>query len=158
MKACEDDKRGLRMRAMIAVLYRAGPLIGEALALRLSDVDFDGATLRLASQRQTDRVVGIDATAFAVLEEWLEVRRALPGDLLADAAGLAGTRVHPQAFRHSLAAELIVEGWPLSFIQAQLGIKTLYAMDRFLKHLDIGPPDPEDVVTVIQTRTWDIGT
>lgn len=53
-------------------------------------------------------------------------------------------------------AELMVEGWPLSFIQAQLGIKTLYAMDRFLKHLDIGPPDPEDVVTIIQTRSWDI--
>jgi hypothetical protein len=82
----------------------------------------------------------------------------LPYDVrhLAEAAGVAGTRVLPQAFRFSLAAELIIEGWPLSFIQAQLGIKTLYAMDRFLKNLDIGPPQPEDVVRVIHTRAWDI--
>jgi site-specific recombinase XerD len=180
MLACENDKRRLRLRAMIAVLYRAGPLIGEALALRLAEVDRDQGTVRFASQRQTHRTVGMDPTSFEVLDEWLAVRRTLPGDLLfctinlpepgrpvhpayvrtafgdlAKAAGLAGTRVHPQAFRHSLAAELIIEGWPLSFIQAQLGIETLYAMDRFLKNLDIGPPEPQDVVTAIHTRTWD---
>jgi site-specific recombinase XerD len=183
MQACGDDKRGLRLRAMIAVLYRAGPLIGEALALRLADVDFDQRTLRFASQRQTHRTVGMDSTAFEVLGEWLMVREPMPGDLVfstysepdpggpvdsayfrsvfgevAKAAGLAGTRVHPQAFRHSLAAELIIEGWPLSFIQAQLGLKTLYAMDRFLKNLDIGPPLPGDVARVIHTRTWDVAS
>jgi site-specific recombinase XerD len=183
MHTCDPDKRGLRLRAVIAVLYRAGPLISEALALRLGDVDLEQRTLRFASHRQADRTVGMDGTAFAVMEEWLTFRESLPGDLvfctinrpepggpvhsayfrtafgdLAKAAGLAGTRVHPQAFRHSLAAELIIEGWPLSFIQAQLGIKTLYAMDRFLKNLDIGPPQPEDVRRVIRTRAWDISS
>ena len=49
-----------------------------------------------------------------------------------EAAGHSGKRVHPQAFRHSLAAELLLEGCPLPYIQAQLGIVSLYAMERFL--------------------------
>jgi site-specific recombinase XerD len=34
-----DDRHGLRMRALVAVLWRAGLRISEALALTESDVD-----------------------------------------------------------------------------------------------------------------------
>ena len=108
----------------------------------------------------------MDPMAFELLDEWLEIRAELPGDRVfcsfsqpnpgrplwaayvtkcsarcARRPGLMDKRVHAGAFRHSLAAELLVEGWPLPYIQAQLGIVTLYAMERFLKALNIRPPN-----------------
>jgi site-specific recombinase XerD len=181
LDACGGGQRGPRNRALITVLYRAGPLIGEALALKLDHVDLDRETLAIKGGRQAERVISMDPKAWGILGAWLALRREMPGDHvfctfsrpnpggplasayfreftreIRDAAGLSGKRVHPQAFRHSLAAELLLEGWPLPYIQAQLGIVSLYAMERFLEHLNIRPPPADEVRAVIQTRSWDV--
>ena len=94
MQACDTDKRGLRMRAMIAVLYRAGPKISEALALRVGDVNLEHQTLHFSSSaQQADRVVGMDGDAFAVLAEWLAVRQSLPGELVFCSRSISPTLV-----------------------------------------------------------------
>jgi integrase len=66
---------------LIAVLYRSGCVVNEALNLRLDDVDLERLTLRFESGRQATRTVGMDARAFEILEEWLALHRELPGDL-----------------------------------------------------------------------------
>ena len=69
---------GVRNRAMIAVLYRAGLRIGEALALFPKDLDAQAGTLRiLHGKGNRDRVVGLDAGAWAIVELWLHKRAAL---------------------------------------------------------------------------------
>jgi site-specific recombinase XerD len=181
MDVARGGLRAYRIRALIAVLYRSGCLLNEALNLRLQDVDAASRTLRFVGGRQMSRTVGMDERAFEVLDEWLTARSEIPGDLvfctytgrapgapihpnairetlreLAEKADLSAMRIHPGAFRHSLAADLLVEGWPLPYIQAQLGIVTLYAMERFLKNLEIRPPSEPEVIAVIHTRSWDL--
>src|ERR1035441_4087794 len=79
IKTCSAKaSTGLRNRALLTVLYRAGLRIAEALALRLKDVNVEAGTLTvLHGKGDRRRVVGLDAGAAAVLGQWLERRTAL---------------------------------------------------------------------------------
>jgi site-specific recombinase XerD len=69
---------GVRNRALIVVLYRAGLRCSEALALLPKDLDAANSTIRvLHGKGDRSRVVGLDAGAWALLQLWLERRTAL---------------------------------------------------------------------------------
>jgi integrase len=69
---------GLRNRALIVVLWRAGLRIGEALALLPKDIDRDAGTITvLHGKGDKRRTVGIDPPALAVVERWLDCRARL---------------------------------------------------------------------------------
>jgi integrase/recombinase XerC len=69
---------GVRNRALIAILYRSGLRIGEALALRPGDIDAAAATINvLHGKGNRSRIVGLDAGAFELLQRWLDVRARL---------------------------------------------------------------------------------
>jgi integrase/recombinase XerD len=69
---------GIRNRALIAVLWRCGLRIAEALALRASDVDLAGGTLRVAhGEGDKSRTVGLDGQTAALLARWLDRRKVL---------------------------------------------------------------------------------
>ena len=132
--------------ALIAVLYRAGLRISEALSLFPKDLDPANSTIRvLHGKGDHDRVVGLDAGAWAILEVWLE-RRAAAGingharvfctlkgkpvkpayvrGLLPRLARKAGIdkRVHAHGLRHTHAYELAGEGTPIHLIQRSWAI------------------------------------
>src|SRR5687768_6532920 len=66
---------GLRNRALLAILYRAGLRITEALDLYPKDVDLERGAIRvLHGKGDKARVVGVDRGALAILERWLDVR------------------------------------------------------------------------------------
>ncbi|MBK7949137.1 MAG: tyrosine-type recombinase/integrase [Deltaproteobacteria bacterium] len=136
---------GIRNRALITVLYRAGLRISEALALKPKDVDRDAGTIRvLHGKGDRARVTGIDLASFAAIDRWLDKRKelgltgrsplfcTLQGDpidpsyvrhwmrRLATKAGIE-KRVHAHGLRHSHAADLASERHPINVIQAQLG-------------------------------------
>lgn len=68
---------GVRNRALIAVLWRSGLRITEALKLKPSDVDEREGTVRVRNGKGSkDRVAVIDAEALSYLRAWLEVRKA----------------------------------------------------------------------------------
>ncbi len=173
LRACSHRApSGIRNRALLVVMYRAGLRIGEALALKPGDVDSRAGTVRiLHGKGDRSRVVGVDPTAMSVLDRWLEKRRQLGirgryvfctlqgGQLdgsyvrallgrLAAKAGL-DKRVNPHALRHTHAAELAAEGTPVNVIQTQLGHANLAVTDRYLRHVL-----PMDVVTTMQKRSW----
>jgi site-specific recombinase XerD len=142
MRAAGDGPEGVRLRAVIVVLWRAGLRISEALALRESDLDrHRGAVLVRAGKGGKRREVGMDRWAWERLEPWLELRRALPvgallcvlrgptrgrpcapagirGQLRA-AAESAGVRrwFAPHQLRHAHAVEMSREGISLLVIQ-----------------------------------------
>ena len=67
---------GVRNRALIAVLWRCGLRIGEALALKPKDFDPEAGTLVVQRGKGgRRRVVGVDAGTVALVGRWLEVRR-----------------------------------------------------------------------------------
>jgi site-specific recombinase XerD len=168
---------GIRNRALIGLLYSSGVRIAEALALKPADVDRDAGTVRvLRGKGAKARTVGINATAIALLEQWLDVRRQLgigsgkplfcgiskhalgePVDdsyvrrLLPRLATRAGItkRVHAHGLRHTLAVELLREGASPVLIQGVLGHGNLAITNDYLAHLE-----PREVVQWQKSRTW----
>jgi len=168
---------GLRNRALIVVMWRAGLRLGEALALRVKDVDLDAGTIAvLHGKGDKRRIVGLDPQAGAVVEAWADRRRELgigataplfctiSGDtrggplsgayvrealkLLARKAGIE-KRVHPHGLRHTHASELAREGVPVHVIRRQLGHYSLETTARYIDHLT-----PMDVIEAMQEREW----
>src|SRR5215218_2912380 len=67
---------GVRNRALIAVCWRCGLRIGEALALAVKDFDPESGTLVVQRGKGGKRrVVGVDAGTIALVSRWLELRR-----------------------------------------------------------------------------------
>jgi site-specific recombinase XerD len=176
LKVCSTRApTGIRNRALLVALYRGGLRISEALALKPKDLDREHGTVRvLHGKGNRSRVVGLDVTAFAVIECWLERRAELhingrhrlfctlegkPLDasyvrhLLPRLASKAGIekRVHPHALRHTHAAELAREGVPLNLIQAQLGHSNVATTSRYLAHIA-----PTELISTMQGREWEV--
>ena len=74
----ETSSSGVRHRALIVLLYRTGLRIGEALALRVKDVNLDpGAVVVLHGKGGWRRTVGIDRGANEHIDAWIDRRRML---------------------------------------------------------------------------------
>lgn len=162
-----------RNRALMAVLYRAGLRLNEALCLRPKDVDAGAGAIRvLFAKGGRARTVGIDAGALAYLAAWVAERANLgvPVDaplfcsrtgrrvtsaylrrLLPDLARRAGIqkRVHAHGLRHTHAAQLRAEGVDIGIISKQLGHTSLLTTVLYLDHIA-----PTAVVNAVKRRTW----
>ncbi len=174
IKACSTRApTGVRNRALIAVLWRCGLRISEALSLELRDVDLEAGTVRVRHGKgDKSRTVGIDEQTAALLARWLDRRRQLsPGArapifctlqggridssyvrrLLPRLARKAGIdrRVHAHGLRHTHAAELAREGTPINIIRDDLGHTSLAVTDRYLR--DVAP---QAVIDTIRARRW----
>ena len=76
MQACgRHTPTGLRNRALIALLYRTGLRINEALSLYPKDLELvDGSVRVLHGKGGKSRTVGLDPGAAAVINRWLDAR------------------------------------------------------------------------------------
>jgi len=69
---------GLRNRALLAVMLGAGLRVGEAVALRPSDIDYSTGQIFVEDGKGgKDRVVPVDAETLAHIRAWAEKRTAL---------------------------------------------------------------------------------
>ena len=105
IRACSPRApTGIRNRALIAVLWRCGLWISEALALELRDVDLEAGTIRVRHGKgDKSRTVGIDEQTAALLARWLDRRRGLgPGARAPVFCTLKGGRLDPSYVRHLL--------------------------------------------------------
>jgi site-specific recombinase XerD len=171
VKACSGRApTGIRNRALLVILWRAGLRISEALALRPRDLNRDrGSVQVLNGKGGKSRTVGLDPMAFGVIDRWLDARGdAVPRSaplfctlqgqsmkpsyvraLLPRLAGKAGLsrRVHAHALRHTFASELAREGVPVNQIQKQLGHSSLAVTSRYLDHIS-----PAELLDTIASR------
>jgi site-specific recombinase XerD len=163
----------MRSRALLAVLYRCGLRISEALAVYEKDIDRQAGTITvLRGKGNKRRVVALDAGAMGLVERWLDRRRKLGlngrhtvfstltgGRLwdtyvrtmltrLATRAGIE-KRVHPHGLRHAHAAELARERFPVNLIQQQLGHANLAVTSRYLDHIA-----PHERIEALRAREW----
>jgi integrase len=99
MRAAGDRVHGRRLRGLIAILWRSGLHIQEALALTEGDLDHRrGSPLVRRGKRRRRREVGMDAWGWEQLQPWLELRRELPvGPLLCVINGATRGRHWSQA-------------------------------------------------------------
>jgi integrase/recombinase XerD len=150
---------GIRNKALVALLWRCGLRLGEALALRPQDVDLDRGVGHVHwAKGGKQRVVGLDAGACALVADWLDVRalgvrsRSAPlfctlgggvidqsyvRHLLPRLAQRAGIekRGHAHSLRHAYAVALEREGARLSTIRDLLGHGSAAVTDRYLRRL-----------------------
>ena len=161
MRTAGAGPDGLRLRALIVVLWRAGLRIGEALALAETDLDARrGAVLVRHGKGGKRREVGMDSWAWEQLEPWQQLRVGFPvGPLfcvihgptagrnwepasvrrqLGRTAAAAGVRRRfaPHQLRHAHAIEMAHEGIPLPIIQRQLGHAHLGVTSIYLQGID----------------------
>jgi len=172
LAACHTRRpTGLRNAALVALLYRAGLRVSEALALAPKDLDLEAGAIRvLHAKGGRSRTVGIDPGGASHVSEWLVTRSWLglapttpllctsygdpltPGyarlllKRLGERAGI-DKRVHPHGLRHTHAAELRAEGIDIAIISKQLGHRSIATTARYLDHIA-----PMDVVRRISNR------
>ena len=166
---------GIRNRALITVMYRAGLRLSEALALRPKDIDAEaGSVTVLHGKGDKRRVVGLDPGSMAILLRWVDKRhqfkltgrsplfctlqgRPLHPSYVRTLLHRLGTRagiekrVHPHGLRHTMAFELMWEGVPAPIIQQQLGHTSLATTQRYLDHIA-----PKELVETMQRREFEI--
>ncbi len=161
MRTAGAGADGVRLRALIVLLWRAGMRIGQALALAETDLDARrGAVLIRHGKGDKRREVGMDRWAWEQLEPWQQLRVRLPvGPLLcvihgttagraweqasarrqlARTAAAAGVRRRfaPHQLRHGHAVEPAHEQIALVVIQRQLGHAHLGVTSVYLQGID----------------------
>jgi site-specific recombinase XerD len=172
MRQAGQDRHGLRIRALVAVLWRGGLRIAEALALNETDVDARrGSLLIRHGKGDKRREAGMDQFGFEQLAAWLAHRVALPpGPLfcvidgatrgrrwaatsaraqLRQLAAEAGVRRRfaPHQLRHAHAVELAREGVAVNIIQRQLGHTDLGTTSTYLQGID-----PGEIIDAVRSR------
>jgi integrase/recombinase XerC len=152
-----------RLRCLLELLYAAGLRVSELTGLDLQDLLLEDRTLRVLGKGSKERLVPFHDKAGAVLEAYLDHRRAylaaksLPATpalflnlrggrltptsvrtFLAKALEHAAVRarVSPHALRHSFATHLLNHGMDLRAIQELLGHASLSTTQRYT-HVDL---------------------
>jgi len=172
MRRAGHDRHGLRVRALLAVLWRGGLRVSEALALNETDVDERrGSLLVRHGKGDKRREAGMDQFGFEQLGAWVEQRVLLPpGPLfcvidgctrgrrwsataaraelrqLAVDAGVR-RRFAPHQLCHAHAVELAREGVAVNIIQRQLGHTDLGTTSTYLQGID-----PSEIIDAVRSR------
>lgn len=167
----------VRNRALVAVLWRCGLKLAEALALRPVDIDKRKREVTVVGRDDRSRIVGISAGALALVDDWLRVRRdavklgkrkiGVRGPLFCTLQGQPITQdyvrqmlqrkaekvgldhVNPQALRNAFAVELAAQGVDAVTLQKLLGHSSLLVTSRMLERLATGDP-----MAVVRDDGW----
>jgi site-specific recombinase XerD len=172
MRRAVHDRRGLRLRASIAVLWRAGLRISEPLGLNETDIDTArGSPLIRHGKCDKRREAGLGQFGFEQLAAWMAHRALLSvGPLfwvidgptrgrrwaataarceLRQLTAEAGVRRRfaPHQLRHAHAVELAREGVAVNIIQRQLGHTDLGTTSTYLQGID-----PSEIIDAVRSR------
>lgn len=151
---------GLRMKAALVLMWRAGLRASEALNVRERDFDFDNGLLRVRDGKHgKTAAVALDPDAIRILMDWQAERRKqgaspsgqwlqamgrpewtyhsmnLAVKRLAKRAGIT-KRVSCHQFRHTMAAHMADEQVDLRIIQQQLRHENIHTTHRYVNHLN----------------------
>jgi integrase/recombinase XerD len=140
--------KGLRLVALMEVLYATGLRVSELVALPYAAVARDPAVLIVMGKGSKERMVPLSGPARDAVRAYLEVRDAFLGEddsspflfpsrgktghltrqmflnlikELARDAGLSPSKVSPHVLRHSFASHLLANGADLRSLQQMLG-------------------------------------
>ena len=144
-----DGWRGVRLAALLEILYATGLRVSELVGLKLSSLSRDGRIVTVRGKGGKERLVPLGEGARDALNDWLPLRdrmakdgggpgpwmfpsRAAAGHVtrdafakqlrdLAVAAGVDPARVSPHVLRHAFATHLLANGADLRSVQQMLG-------------------------------------
>ena len=140
------DPLNFRNRTILELMYACGLRVSEEANLKIENILFEEALLRVTGKGNKERIVPIGTQALDLLSRYLnEIRPKLPKALnnstvflsyrgkalnreriwaiVKDAASKAGIskNIYPHTLRHSFASHLLENGADLRIIQEMLG-------------------------------------
>ena len=146
--AAEKGHFACRNRALLELIYSSGLRRSEVTGLKIADVDFFNAVVKVLGKGNKERFVPVTQAALQALRDYLATRTnpnptealflnkngtPLTGDglayvfkNLAISSGIA-RKVSPHSLRHSFATHLLNNGCDLRSLQEMLGHKSLLA-------------------------------
>ena len=146
----DDSVKGLRMRALMEILYAGGLRVSELVTLKKTAVTRRDECLMIKGKGGRERLVPMTGAARGAIKAWLKVRddtlpqdhgkastflfpsRGKAGHLtrerfaqmlkeLAIQAGLPPSQISPHVLRHAFATHLLANGADLRSVQTLLG-------------------------------------
>lgn len=154
-----QGSEGVRLRALLELLYATGLRTTELVSLPLSALDRERNFLIVRGKGGKERVVPVGGAARRALAAWLAIRspeaspycfpsRGRKGHLtrqrldqllraLAVEAGLDPSKVSAHVLRHAFATHLLAHGADLRAVQAMLGHSDI-ATTQIYTHLQSG--------------------
>ncbi len=142
-----------RDRVFFELVYTCGLRIGEAVQLRVGDVSWEDARLRVVGKGDKERRVYLKSYTMAILREYVE-EQALKDFLFPGLQGHISTNnmrvrfkryvrkaglpedVTPHTLRHSVAVHYLMGGAPISFVQNLLGHESLETTGIYTQLVD----------------------
>ncbi|MBB4823941.1 integrase/recombinase XerC [Sporosarcina luteola] len=147
LAACEkQDKKSLRDRALLELLYATGMRVSELVALKIRDIDLSLGIVLVMGKGRKERYIPFGSFALAALEAYLADSRPLllkhrqhdalfvnmRGEPLTDRGvrhvlnelmkrAALHTKIHPHMIRHSFATHLLANGADMRTVQELLG-------------------------------------
>ena len=159
-----DGWRGIRLLALLEILYATGLRVSELVGLRLSSLSRDGRIVTVRGKGGKERLVPLGDAARQAIDTWLPLRatmlkeqgkavpwlfpsRATAGHVTRDgfakqlrdlsvAAGLDPQRVSPHVLRHAFATHLLANGADLRSVQQMLGHSDISTTQIYTHVLD----------------------
>lgn len=149
MRQAGSDRHGLRVRALIAVLWRGGVRVSEALALRETDIDERRGSLLIRREKgDKRREAGMDQWGFEQLNAWLAHRVTLPvGPLLCVIDGPTRGRAWSATAARAELRHLAREGVAVNIIQRQLGHTDLGTTSTYPQGIH-----PSEIIDAVRSR------
>jgi len=152
LSACDRKSWvGARNYALILLTFDAMLRLGEALSIRLADVEPRSGTLKVLGKGRKERVVAFSALTAKALHTYVSrFRVRMPGDLLFctrtgtriprrhahrifdRAARKVGLRLNPHLARHSGATAFARSGGSIAVLQRALGHANLSTTQQYL--------------------------
>lgn len=143
-----DPQRPAYLRPAVMLMLYAGLRRGEALGLRMRDVDLSRNTLMVAGHRAKSgqtRHVPMNPALAATMRDFIKAHRLadLPDARLFEVRSIrrswsrlmkqAGldAEVTPHVLRHSFASHLVMSGAPIRTVQSLLGHSTVALTERY---------------------------
>ena len=137
----------IRNRTILEIMYASGLRVSETVNLKLNNLRFDEALIRVTGKGNKDRIVPLGIPAQRILLRYIEkvrpyllkeneeesyvflsnngkkLTRKRIWDIVKEAGKLAGIKknIHPHTIRHSFASHLLANGADLRIIQEMLG-------------------------------------
>ena len=137
----------IRNRTILEVMYSCGLRVSETVNIKLNNIKFDEAILRVIGKGNKERIVPLGIPAQRIIKRYIDkirpellkedeespylfltrngniLTRKRIWDIVKEAGHLAGIKknIHPHTIRHSFASHLLANGADLRVIQEMLG-------------------------------------
>jgi len=153
MEAPDDDQKfGLRDRAILELLYSSGLRVSELTGLNIGELDLAAGMVRVTGKGGKERIVPVGSRALKAVQEYLDERAqsAETGALFLNTRGgrinrrsvariidthvlriAAFKRISPHTLRHTFATHMLEGGADLRAIQELLGHASLTTTQKY---------------------------